>query len=260
MTFSLRREEQVDIDQLHQLIEHSPGKAAQALLAAAAQNVVEAQLLLGQILLDGRGIEQDPALARTWFGIAARQGSAMGHNMLGRCLEHGRGGQADLAAAAGHYRAAAAAGLDWGQYNLANLLATGRGVGQDHAAALHLYQQAAHAGHAKSMNLLGRYLEQGLACAADRHAAMHWYRLSAEAGDFRGQFSHAAILAEQGHMEQSLVWLQKALEQGNGNFLRAAVASLEQAEQPQIQAMAGAYRQRLEQVSRQATESLHSRV
>ncbi|WP_373874886.1 tetratricopeptide repeat protein, partial [Pseudomonas qingdaonensis] len=111
MTFSLRREEQVDIDQLHQLIEHSPGKAAQALLAAAAQNVVEAQLLLGQILLDGRGIEQDPALARTWFGIAARQGSAMGHNMLGRCLEHGWGGQADLAAAAGHYRAAAAAGL-----------------------------------------------------------------------------------------------------------------------------------------------------
>ena len=110
------------------------------------------------------------------------------------------------------------------------------------------------------MNLLGRYLEQGLACAADRHAAMHWYRLSAEAGDFRGQFSHAAILAEQGHMEQSLVWLQKALEQGNGNFLRAAVVSLEQAEQPQIQAMAGAYRQRLEQVSRQATESLHSRV
>lgn len=260
MSYQLRREQVVDLAGLQAMLEHSPGQAAQAILAAAGQGAVEAQLLLGQILLDGRGIEQDPALARTWFGIAARQGSSMGHNMLGRCLEHGWGGQADLAAAAAHYRAAAAAGLDWGQYNLANLLATGRGVGQDHAAALHLYQQAAHAGHAKSMNLLGRYLEQGLACAADRHAAMHWYRLSAEAGDFRGQFSHAAILAEQGHMEQSLVWLQKALEQGNGNFLRAAVASLEQAEQPQIQAMAGAYRQRLEQVSRQATESLHSRV
>jgi TPR repeat protein len=73
-----------------------PGKAAQAILAAAGQGAVEAQLLLGQILLDGRGIEEDATVARRWFGIAAQGGSAMAHNMLGRCLEHGWGGEVSL--------------------------------------------------------------------------------------------------------------------------------------------------------------------
>lgn len=260
MTFTVRREETIDIDQLQQMIEHSPGKAAQALLVAAAQHVVQAQLLLGQILLDGRGIEQDPALARTWFAIAARQGSAMGHNMLGRCLEHGWGGQADAASAARHYRAAADAGLDWGLYNLANLLATGRGVAQDHAGALHAYRLAAESGHAKSMNLLGRYLEQGLACEADVPAAWRWYRLSAEAGDFRGQFSHAAILAEQGDIEQSLAWLHTAVALGNVNFLRTSVASLQQAPHAAIRAMAPVYAQRLAHLLELSTEAVHPRV
>ena len=77
MAFQLRREEKVGSEGFGQMLEESPAKAAQALLMAAGEGVVEAQALLGQILLDGRGIEQDPALARTWFGIAAQQGSAM---------------------------------------------------------------------------------------------------------------------------------------------------------------------------------------
>ncbi|HKS13712.1 MAG TPA: tetratricopeptide repeat protein [Pseudomonas sp.] len=245
MSYNLRREETVDADQLRGMLEESPAKAAQAILAAAGQGVVQAQLLLGQILLDGRGIERDLVLARQWFAIAAQGGSAMAHNMLGRCLEHGWGGEQDLAQAVAHYRTAAQAGLDWGLYNYANMLGTGRGVAQDQAGAFAAYRRAAQDGHAKSMNLLGRYLELGIACDADFTRARRWYRRSAQAGDFRGQFSHAAVLAEQGEVGEALGWLRRALEAGNANFLRSSIPELERARDARVRGMAERYRERL---------------
>jgi TPR repeat protein len=244
VSYQLRREEVLDGEQLRAMLEHSPARAAQAVLAAAKQGVLEAQALLGQILLDGHGIQQDQALARVWFEIAARRGHLMARNMLGRCQEHGWGGAADAVAAAEAYRQAADAGLDWGLYNYANLLATGRGVAENHALALVCYRRAAELGHAKSMNLLGRYLEEGLVCQADPLAARDWYRRSAEGGDFRGQFSYAAVLAASGRIEDALHWLHQALAGGNLNFLRVARGALLQAQQPQIRALALAYHQR----------------
>jgi TPR repeat protein len=241
LTASLRREEQLNADDLVALLALDPGRAANAILAAARQGLLDAQTMLGQLLLDGRGIQRDPALAVTWFRIAAQQGHAMAHNMLGRCLEHGWGLEANLPAAAEHYQRAADAGLDWGQYNLANLLATGRGVLRDPPQAFALYLRAAVQGHAKSMNLVGRFYEEGQAVLRDTTLAHQWYRRSAEAGDFRGQFSYAAVLVEQGHIEAALTWLKTALQHGNLNFLRVARHSLEQAEQPEIRALAVDY-------------------
>lgn len=245
MSFQLRREEVLDVAQLSAMLEDSPARAAQAILLAAGQGIVEAQAMLGQILLDGRGIAQDQTLALRWFAIAARQGHWMARNMLGRCHEHGWGCVANAAIAAQHYRIAADAGLDWAMYNLANLLATGRGVMVDQRQALALYRRAAEAGHAKSMNLLGRYLEEGRAGPMDLPAAHDWYRRSAEGGDFRGQFSHAAILAQAGRIEEALQWLRKALWLGNVKFLRVSGESLLASAHPQIRAMGAEYRQRL---------------
>jgi len=244
MGFLLRREEVLNVEQLQSMLDDSPVRAAQAILMAAKEGVVDAQALLGQILLEGRGIERDEALALRWFQIAAQGGHRMARNMLGRCREHGWGGAVDEAAAAREYRLAADAGLDWGLYNYANLLATGRGVAEDQPHALACYRQAAEKGHAKSMNLLGRYLEEGQYCPRDLEAAVAWYRRSAEAGDFRGQFSYAAVLADRGQVDAALEWLRKALAGGNLKFLRVAHKALAAANDPQIRAMADAYRQR----------------
>lgn len=240
MSYQLRREEVVDVAGLQAMLEHSPGKAAQAILAAAGQGVGEAQLLLGQILLDGRGIEQDARVARRWFAIAAQGGSAMAHNMLGRCLEHGWGGEVALSQAAIHYARAADAGLDWGLYNLGNLLATGRGLPADQAQALNCYEKAAQMGHAKSMNLYGRYLEHGIATAPSPVRAVRWYRRSAEAGDFRGMFSLAMVLVERGQVAEAAPWLERARVEGNLNFLRAALVTLQGAG-PVLMSFAGRY-------------------
>jgi TPR repeat protein len=248
MSYQLRREEVLDGDQLKAMLEESPARAAQAILLAAGEGVLDAQALLGQILLDGQGIEQDQPLAVRWFGIAAKGGHLMARNMLGRCHEHGWGCPADATVAATHYRDAAEAGLDWAMYNFANLLATGRGIAEDQAQALALYRRAAEFGHAKSMNLVGRYLEDGRHCRQDLSAARAWYRRSAEGGDFRGQFSYAAVLADEGRIDDALGWLRKALAGGNVNFLRVSSESLLSANHPQIRRMADAYRRRLSQL------------
>lgn len=245
MGYQLRREEVLDVAGLRAMLEQSPGKAAQAILAAAGQGVVEAQLLLGQILLDGRGIEADAEVARRWFAIAAQAGNAMAHNMLGRCLEHGWGGAVNLAQAAVHYARAADAGLAWGLYNLGNLLATGRGVPANQAQALMCYEKAAQQWHAKSMNLYGRYLEQGIATAPSPARAVRWYRRSAEAGDFRGMFSLGLVLVERGQVAEAAPWLERARVEGNLNFLRAALVTLQGAG-PVLMAFAARYAEEIE--------------
>lgn len=244
MGFFLRREEVLNVEQLQSMLDDSPVRAAQAILMAAKAGVVDAQALLGQILLEGRGIARDEALALRWFQIAANGGQLMARNMAGRCLEHGWGCAVDEVAAAREYRLAAEAGLDWGQYNYANLLATGRGVDENRPQALGFYRLAAEQGHAKSMNLVGRYLEDGHYCPRDFEAAVEWYRRSAEGGDFRGQFSYAAILADRGRIDEALAWLRKALAGGNLKFLRTAHVALAAATDPQVRAMAEAYQQR----------------
>lgn len=249
MNYQLRREEVLDGDRLKAMLEESPARAAQAILIAAREGVLDAQALLGQILLDGRGIAQDQALAVRWFGIAAEQGHLMARNMLGRCHEHGWGCIADASIAAGHYRVAAEAGLDWAMYNYANLLATGRGVIEDQVQALSLYRQAAELGHAKSMNLLGRYLEEGRGSLVDPLAARDWYRRSAVGGDFRGQFSYAAVLADEGNIDEALVWLHKALDGGNLNFLRVASQTLSTSTDPRIHGLVTEYQQRARELT-----------
>ncbi|WP_448679334.1 tetratricopeptide repeat protein [Pseudomonas nicosulfuronedens] len=244
MSFVLRRTEEINAEDLTGQLTDSPRQAARLILAGARDGHVEAQALLGQILLDGHGIEQDAGLAVIWFSIAAERGHSMARNMLARCLEHGWGCPKDEAGAARHYAVAAQQKLDWAMYNLANLLSTGRGVARDEARALALYQSAAALGHAKSMNLVGRFHEEGLVVPRDLDTAYLWYRRSAEAGDFRGQFSHATVLAERGDLPAARIWLERALEGGNLNFLRVARHQLAASMPPSLRELTLAYFQR----------------
>ena len=244
--FQLRRQEVLDGEQLKAMLAENPARAAQAILMAAKEGIVEGQALLGQILLDGQGIERDPVLAKRWFQIAANAGHLMARNMLGRCWEHGWGGAVDVTLAALEYRQAAESGLDWAMYNYANLLATGRGVAEDQVTALALYRQAAELGHAKSMNLLGRYLEQGQYCEKNLTEAHHWYACSAQGADFRGQFSHASILLEQGDLAGALEWFRRAMEGGNLNFLQVGRDTLRRASNVEVRQMGETYQRRIE--------------
>ena len=175
--------------------------------SAARYGVTEAQLQLGQLLLDDR----DELAALRWFRRAARS-SPEAMNMVGRCMENGWGATQDLEDATRWYLRSAEAGHDWGQYNYANMLFSGRGIDLDQAEAVVWYRKAAARGHSRAMNLLARCREEGWGAERDPVEAYRWYRRSAEAGYFRAQFNLGTILTGQGQIEEALDWFKRACD------------------------------------------------
>lgn len=206
---------------------------------------MSAQLMFGQMLLDGSDQPADPARAMCWFTIAADAGHMPAMNMLGRCHEKGWGTEADPGRAAVCYRRAADSGDDWGRYNLANMLLRGRGVVRDRREAWRLFHAAATSGHAKSMNLVGRFLEEGWDRECDPAVARTWYRRSAEAGDYRGRHNLATALAEDGHHDEALDWWRRALPDATPDILQAMVQALARIDHAGAAPLLLAVRQRL---------------
>ena len=209
----MSRLRRMDACDLKRLISTGPACIAPWLKSAALYGNLQAQVALGQMLLDGAGVAKDPEQARAWFVRAAQAGSAEAMNMAGRCFENGWGGPTDLPDAADWYRKAAAKGYDWGEYNYANMLFDGRGVARDLEAAVEGYRRAANRGHARAMNLLARCLEEGWGADQNPAAARAWYRRAAEAGYFRAQFNYATLLASDGEVEAALPLFRAALRE-----------------------------------------------
>jgi uncharacterized protein len=203
-----------------------PQEMARWLDAAARYGLVEAQALLGQVLLEGRGLPKDAVAALQWFRIAAGAGYAPAMNMVGRCHELGWGTTIDWAKAAEWYRRAAEASYDWGQYNLANLLLRGQGLPCDRRKACGWYFRAANQGHAKSMNMLGRFVEEGWECPAEPMAAVAWYKLAAERGDYRGQYNFATCLLHEGRINEAATWFHRAVSIATPDVLHAVALTL----------------------------------
>lgn len=209
-------------DELRRILAGPPGQAAATLRAAAEGGVVQAQLVYGQWLLDGRGVACDPAQAVQWFEHASRHGDPMALNMLGQCHAHGWGVPRNPFMAAYWFRLAAIGGLDWGMYNYATALALGQGIPTDRTAALGWFRKAAALGHAKSLNMIGSFYEDGWVVDPDENQALDWYLRAAEGGDFRGQFNTARLLLARGRLEEALRWLDRVPDTATPAFLGQA--------------------------------------
>lgn len=231
-------------EKLATLMQGNPAAAAEFLQHAAQAGDAMAQALYAQLLLDGKGVGRDREAAQHWFQLAAHAGHVMAMNMLGRCCEFGWGRTIDVELAAVWYRRAADHGLDWGMYNPAHLHASGSGVSKDQARAYALYHRAADLGHAKSMGIVGRYHEQGWEVPADADAAFDWYRKSADGGDFRGQCSHASMLAERGLIDDSAHWLRLAIHTAIPSFATKLAETLAASAQPEFRKIAQEIRER----------------
>ncbi len=228
--------------ELRTLLMGDPAVAADWVRSAAEHGLPAAQLRLGRMLLEGRGVPRDEREAYGWFARAAERGDPEAANMLGRCLENGWGVPVCWEQAAEQYRRSAAAGYDWGEYNFANMLFDGRGVALDRPQALYWYLRAARQGHARAMNLIGRCLEEGWGCRRSLVEARYWYRRSAECGYFRGQFNHASALAEQGCGARAAEWFWKAAIGGTAEIRGALLATLARATHPALVQLTGRVR------------------
>ncbi len=196
----------------------SAGEAFLLMRAWAEAGVAEAQTILGQLLLDGRGAPVDPEAAFGWFSKAAAAGHPMGLNMAGRCLENGIGVSPDPVKSTALYAKSARAGLAWGMYNYATSLALGRGVEEDREAAFAWLSKAVEMGHAKSMAILGGFYEDGWVVEKNDAQARALYEASARAGDFRGHFNFARFLVRENNIPEATDHLNAAYGGGTPAF------------------------------------------
>lgn len=215
-----------------------PGQAVALVRAAAHNGIKSAQVVFGQMLLDGNGVSRDAEAAFRWFRSAAGAGSLDGVNMVGRCHELGWGVPRDLAEAERFYRAAAVEGHAWAQFNLGALLVNAGGFAADPSGALHWFVRAARRGHPKAMAMVGRFLEHGWGRPPDPAAARRWYRRAALGGDYRGQFDYARMLYADGGVEEALAWFSRSIENAVPDFCRLAADGLWAAGDPALHALA----------------------
>lgn len=109
----------------------SPGTELQQTMALAEQGNAEAQVNLGILYHEGRGVPQDYAQAAMWYRKAAEQGNADAQLSLGIVYYEGQGVSQDYAQAAMLYRKAADQGNADAQYSLARMYGLGQGVEQN---------------------------------------------------------------------------------------------------------------------------------
>ncbi|MDE6510788.1 MAG: sel1 repeat family protein [Muribaculaceae bacterium] len=123
------------------------------------------------------------AEALQWCGLAARQGSADAQLILGDIYLYGKGIEEDHAEAARWYRKAAGQDVARAQLCIGTLLYCGDGVPQDYTEAFNWLSKAAEKGDAVAQFLLGEMYSSGDGVPASIEEAAKWYRLSAAQGN-----------------------------------------------------------------------------
>lgn len=214
--------------QLRDVLIRNAHDAMRWIKAAAEADIGPAQIVWGQLLLDGTRVPRDPAAAFLWFQRAARSGDLDGRNMVGRCYEQGWGVAPNPTRATEAFEVAAAAGHIWAQVNLAQMLMR-RGHPADRPRAFALFRAAAEGGtskaNLKAMNSLARCLEEGWGVPADPSGASSWYERAAVLGDHWAQYNLATILHASGDLASADAWLERAVA-GSDNGFRRRIAPL----------------------------------
>ena len=142
-----------------------------------------AQMDLGFMYENGRGVAQSYAEAVNWYRKAADQGNASAQNDLGFMYENGRGVALSYAEAANWYRKAADQGNAHAQRNLGIMYEIGRGVPQSYAEAVNWYRKAADQGYEMAQYNLGFMYENGSGVPQSDNEAANWYRKAADQGN-----------------------------------------------------------------------------
>ena len=175
----------------------NPSNATRWMEAAANAGMAPAQIVWGQLLLDGHGVARDTKAAFGWFQKAAAQGDIGARNMVGRCYEQGWGVAVDFKLATESFEIAARSGHVWGQVNLAQVLMRADDPAE-RPRCFALFKAAAESGtdkvNLKAMNSPARFLEEGWVGPRDHVGAAFWYLKAAKLGDHWAQYNLATIL------------------------------------------------------------------
>ena len=196
----------------------------------AEQGNAAAQLKLGLMYDNGRGVPRDYQEALKWYRLAAEQGNAAAQFNLGAMYASGVGVPLDYQEAVRWYRLAAEQGYAGAQHNLGLKYEYGDGVPQDYQEAVRWYRLAAEQGNGSYSQFaqyrlrvmyskLGDKYAYGEGVPEDDAEAAKWYRKAAEQGDAAAQFNLGVMYAKgEGVPEndaEAAKWYRLAAEQGD---------------------------------------------
>ena len=172
-------------------------KTFQETKTKAEKGDADAQVNLGHMFAEGRGVVKDEAEAVKWFRKAADQGHASGQSNLGRMYNNGWGVVKDEAEAVKWFRKAADQGDADAQTSLGLMYENGRGVAKDEVEAVKWYRKAADQGNADGQVYVGRMYWGGRGVAKDVVEAYKWFLLAAAQGVFLNGLP-GVVLAKEG--------------------------------------------------------------
>ncbi len=216
-----RREEQEEADSAFSADSYEA--AAESLKAYALRGNAYAQLYLGHMYAQGKGVAQDSKQALSWYMMADTQGGlADAQYRLGVICEVGElGVTQSYHVAAKWYRHAADQAFALAQFKLGGLYDFGRGVPQDYEEAVRLYRLAAEQGLASAQFNLGCMCEEGKGVYQNLHESVKWYRMAAEQCHASAQFILAVKYRFGAGIEQDYVqahmWANLAAANRNTN-------------------------------------------
>ena len=142
----------------------------------------DAQLALGILYENGRGVARDYKAAIAWYTRSAEAGHSGAQFNLGNMYRQGNGVAQNLPRAVLWWTLAADKGLPGAMLNLGIAYHLGEGVAKDPVRAFELFRRAAEAGIPTGQFSAGYAYELGLGTEPDLHEARRLYALAAEAG------------------------------------------------------------------------------
>ncbi len=224
-------------------IEHG----SSALEALVRKNNADAMTLLATALLQGTGIQRDPARAETLFRRAIQLGHDGARFILAKAYRHGDGLPRDPARAFALYREihSEEPGDTKIQIALGDAYARGDGIAPDRSLAAEFYAQAARQGDPEAQVRLGTAYLYGAGVDRDSRKSDHWFSRAGEAGvidakvqlgsaklsglaatvDAEGAFASYLRAAEAGS-QPAMIEVARALMKGFGTLADPGLAKM----------------------------------
>jgi len=183
---------------------------------AAEQGDVSAQLMIGNILREGKGVAKDEAEAFKWFTYAANESdNPEAQYNVGLMYLGGNGVERDVEEAYRWLKKSASKGSSDAQLTIGNLLYEGKILDQDTKTAVKLFRLAAKQNNIHAQMIMGEmYLQE-----QNDKKAVKWIKMAAELENPDAQFMLAKMYAKGKGITQdyaeAIRWFKRAAAQGH---------------------------------------------
>lgn len=157
--------------------------AAKELRPHAEQGDVRAQAILGQLYMNGYGVEKNYAEALPWLRLAAEKSHPQAQFDLGQMYSGGHGVSMDRAEASRWILLSAEQGHAHAQFSIGGRFCVGQGVPKNEAECVKWVRLAAEQGLPNAQRRLGDLYARGAYVGKDEVAALGWWGLLALQSD-----------------------------------------------------------------------------